>query len=198
MNVVNLNENKELKSSNNTEKEKSKEIEVYNGILKGLKVHIEDEKSKKLYEKGYYGNFENNILILEPLEALLLLERKRLNIYDENDKNYNFRALSEYFVKNIPNFWTKYLVYKDIRSRGYIIRQGFGESIEFRVYDRGVIAGESAAKYLLHPITEGTPLKLVDLAKITKIAKSSRKKLVLTVVDRQGEVTYYQCKEVLL
>ncbi|MHA1230478.1 MAG: tRNA-intron lyase [Candidatus Helarchaeota archaeon] len=178
--------------------EKTREVSTFNASLKGLKVLISDEKSKFLYDKGYYGEYDNGVLELEPIEALLLLERRRIHLTDDEGNEYDFKKLAEFYVNKIPNFWTKYLVYKDLRNRGYIVRQGFGEDIEFRVYDRGATVGKSNAKYLIHPVIEGSPLKLSDLSKITKIAKSSRKKLVLTIVDRQGEVIYYQCKEVIL
>ena len=177
--------------------EKSREIEVFDATLRDLTVYIESGNSKLLHEKGYYGNIQNDILELESIEALLLLERKRIIVKTEDGLEYDFQKLSEFFVNNIPNFWTKFLVYKDLRSRGYIVRKGFDDDIEFRVYNRGAVIGESNAKYLIHPIIEGLPIKLDDLAKITKIAKSSRKKLVLTVIDSSGELTYYHCKEVI-
>jgi len=186
-----------MDTKKNKESEKSKEKEIYNAILKDLNVIIKDQNCRKLYEKGYYGNLDNDTLYLDPNEALLLLERKRLIIKDENGKEYDFKTLTEYFVNKIPNFWVKYLVYKDLRNRGYIVKQGFGDEIEFRVYERGATAGETNAKYLVHPVVEGSPLKLTELSKITKIAKSARKSLILVVVDRQGEVTYYKCKEVV-
>lgn len=193
-----MNEDNEHKmDSELDEEERLYEPEVYEAELKDIKVYIADESNKSLHDKGYYGNMSDNVLVLEPIEALLLLERGRLIVNNQDGEEFDFRKLSEHYVGEIKNFWIKFLVYKDLRSRGYIVRPGFGEDIEFRVYDRGAVIGEDTAKYLIHPVMEGSPLKLTNLAKITKIAKSSRKKLVLTVVDRQGEVTYYQCKEVL-
>ena len=177
--------------------EKQHEVETFDAELRGMNVYATGENIEILQEKGYYGEYNGEILKLEPIEALLLLERNRIRVFAEENKELSFKELSGYFVNRIPNFWTKFLVYKDLRSRGYIVRQGFGEDIEFRVYDRGAEIGKSSAKYLIHPVIEGRPLNLIDLSQITRIAKSSRKKLVLTVVDRQGEVTYYQCKEVL-
>ncbi|MHA1269671.1 MAG: tRNA-intron lyase [Candidatus Helarchaeota archaeon] len=188
----------EQKEPENNTDEKKRESEILIAELRGLKVYINNEQCKSLYEKRYFGNLNNNILELEPIEALLLVERKRILVKSEDGNELSFKSLTEYFVNRIHDFWTKYLVYRDIRSRGYIVRPGYGDDIEFRVYERGAIVGESNAKYLIHPVIEGNPLKLTNLSRITKIAKSSRKKLVLTVVDRQGEVTYYQCKEVIL
>jgi tRNA-intron endonuclease len=191
------NNNNQMENENQEELEKQPEIETFDAVLKELSVYAKGENISILQEKGYYGEYDGQILKLNPIEALLLLERNRIRVFTEENQELSFKELSEYFVNNIPNFWTKFLVYKDLRSRGYIVRQGFGEDIEFRVYDRGAEIGKTSAKYLIHPVIEGRPLNLIDLSQITRIAKSSRKKLVLTVVDRQGEVTYYQCKDVL-
>jgi len=174
------------------------ELEIFDAFLKDNKVYIEKGDIKKFHEKGYYGNLVENRLELEPIEAVLLLERKRLSIKDENKADYDFRSLAKHFVNIIENFWIKYLIYRDLRIRGYIVRPGYGDEIEFRVYDRGAVMGETTAKYLIVSVVEGKPLKLSDLSQINRIAKSSRKKLVLVVVDRQGEPTYYQCKQITL
>ncbi|MHA1650302.1 MAG: tRNA-intron lyase, partial [Candidatus Helarchaeota archaeon] len=126
----------------------------------------------------------------------LLSERKRIKIFDESENQYNFSQITKRFVELYPELWVKYLCYKDLRSRGYIVRAGYGTDIDYRVYDRGAQIGVDAAKYLVHTVVEGTPLKLIALDKITKVAKSNRKKLVLAVVDRVGEVTFYKAQEV--
>jgi tRNA splicing endonuclease len=66
-----------------------------------------------------------------------------------------------------------------------------GDGIDFRVYKRGAKKGTDEAKYLIFTVVEGKPLELRVLDKITKYSISSRKKLVLAVVDRLGEITYY-------
>ena len=123
-------------------------------------------------------------------------ERKRITVFDKEGKEYHFSELVKKFVEGFPDLWVKYLCYKDLRSRGYIVRAGYGTEIDYRVYDRGAQLGTDAAKYLVHTVVEGTPLKLLSLDQITKVAKSNRKKLVLAVVDRVGEVTFYKAQVV--
>lgn len=195
--MIKITENEFNDDSQESNNEESYEPETYEGILKDLKVLIEDENITLLHNRGYYGNLINKCLELDPIEALLMVERNRVIVKSEDGQEFGYKELSEYYVNKIPDFWTKYLVYKDLRNRGYICRKGFGEDIEFRVYERGATIGEDTAKYLIHPVVEGSPVMLTKLSKITKIAKSSRKQLILTVVDRQGELTYYDCKQIL-
>lgn len=166
-------------------------------VIKDNFVSIGKEQANLIYERGYYGQLqEDESLKLDPVETLLLSERKRILIVDSDGTEYNFQKIVQKFSKLYPDLWVKYLCYKDLRSRGYIVRAGYGTGIDYRVYDRGAQIGTDAAKYLVHTVVEGTPLKLSSLDQITKVAKSNRKKLVLAVVDRVGEVTFYKAQEV--
>ncbi|MHA1266247.1 MAG: tRNA-intron lyase [Candidatus Helarchaeota archaeon] len=185
----------ENKSDNDTVLEE-KEEEIF-AQLKDLSVIINKDQARLIFDKGYYGQLqEDQTLKLEPVEALLLSERRRIKVLDEAGNEYNFPKLVKQFIDKIPDLWVKYLCYKDLRSRGYIVRPGYGAEIDYRVYGRGAQIGKDAAKYFVHTVVEGTPLKLISLDNITKIAKSNRKKLVLAVVDRVGEVTFYKAQEV--
>ncbi len=173
-------------------KEEEGEVEVFSGILGDDEVVVEHEAGERLHEKGNYGEFgDDGLLHLEPVEALLLNERGRLSIKDKTDKEYTFRDLVRYFSKRDPKLWIKYLVYRDLKSRGYVVKQGFGGGIDFRLYPRGSKVGEEAAKNLIYIVTEGTPIDLKELDRVTKLAVSTRKQLTMALVNRQGDVVYY-------
>ena len=190
---------KGILNGNNQEEEETTEEkeEIIFALLEDDKVYIKKDQARLIYEKGYFGNLqEDESLILEPVEVFLLCERRRIKICDKAGKEYDFPQIVKKYIEIQPELWVKYLCYKDLRSRGYIVRAGYGEDIDYRVYDRGAQIGTDAAKYLVHTVVEGTPLSLIALDNITKIAKSNRKKLVLAVVDRVGEVTFYKAQEV--
>ena len=81
---------------------------------------------------------------------------------------------------------------RDLRSRGYAVRKGFGAGIGFRVYARGDHPGTNNAKELIYVLKEGIPISLSDLDLVTKTASSSRKSLIFALVDQNGEVNYYK------
>ena len=179
-------------SMNEEEKEEREPYPTQEGKLKDDHVEV-DEGANEVYENGYYGSFDDDRkLMLSPVESLLLIERGRLNVTadDENDA-FTFDEILTYFLKNDPQIWTRYLVYRDLRSRGYIVRTGFGDPIHYRVYPRGGVLGKDEAAYLVCIVVEGTPFKLDILDNVTRQARNVRKKLVLAVVDNVGEVTYY-------
>lgn len=166
---------------------------VAHGKLENASVVIEGEISSKLYNQGYYGELIcNEKLVLNPVEALILLERNRIKVIDNNGKEYTFNELMRYLEKKDKNIWIKYIVYRDLRSRGYIVRLGPGDIAEYRLYERGAKIGRDVAKYLIGIVQEGKPFSLTELDKITKASRSLGKELILAIVDRQGDITYYK------
>ena len=183
--------------------EKSDEKIQVEGAIENDKVVISDlEGIEEFYKISYIGNVEKNregkeILILDSVEVLLLSERHRILIWEDNDKNkkqYDFEDLLTYFTQFDERLWHKYIIYMDLRKRGYIVRTGYGNGIEFRVYKRGADYVKDSAKYLIFPVFEGDPIELRDLDKISRVAMSSRKELIVATVDRLSKPIYYNVK----
>jgi tRNA-intron endonuclease len=156
------------------------------------KVVVEGEYAPVLYEAGYYGTLKDKQkLVLEPEEALLLARRQRILVNQPRVETLEFPLLLERLSEGRPGLWTRFLVYSDLRSRGYVVRTGYGKGLLFRVYPRGAKLNEATAQYFVCAISEGSPLKVEELDGFSKQAKRNRKKLMLAVLDRQGETTYY-------
>lgn len=156
------------------------------------RVVVKGEYAPVLYEAGYYGTLKGTEkLTLEPEEALLLSRRERIQVHDTKGTRLEFSDLLEQLAEGQPGLWTRFLVYSDLRSRGYVVRTGYGKGLLFRVYPRGAKLNEATAKYFVCAISEGSPLKVTELDAFSKQAKRNRKKLMLAVLDRQGETTYY-------
>jgi tRNA-intron endonuclease len=102
----------------------------------------------------------------------------------------DFQGLLQRYERVDENAWAKYLTYRDLRSRGYAIREGFGLGVDFRVYERGEY-GKDTAKYLILSIQEGKPISLEDLANALKQCQSLKKELILAAMNRRGETVYY-------
>jgi tRNA-intron endonuclease len=156
------------------------------------RVVVTGEAAKTLYDAGYYGSLEaGGNLVLEPEETLLLSRRGRIRVLDLKGVPLDFPDLLQQLAKKRTGLWTRYLVYSDLRSRGYVVRTGYGKGVLFRVYPRGAKVNEATAKYFVCAISEGTPLKITELEAFSKQTQQNRKRLMLAVLDRQGETTYY-------
>jgi len=170
---------------------------AFKGHVKGSSVVILGDDASKLWSSGYYGELKDDCLILASFEALYLVERGRLIVYDDG-KRLSFQDLLNHFLKEDPDIWIRYLIYSDLRRRGYVVKSGFGGKISFRVYRRGAVVGKEPAKYLVYGSVEGKPIELTSLSEMVREARSARKDLILAIVDRQGEVTYYDVTQVNL
>ncbi len=183
--------------------EKTEKIQL-EGVIEENKVIISDKNGiDEFYNTSYIGTIEETedhqeILVLNSTEVLLLCERNRILIWENNDKSkklYDFESLLIHFTQYDERLWQKYIIYMDLRKRGYIVRTGFGGGIEFRVYKRGSDFENDTAKYLIYPVFEGNPIELRDLDKMSRVALGSRKDLIVATVDRLSKPIYYSVKK---
>jgi tRNA-intron endonuclease len=127
-------------------------------------------------------------------EAFYLMEKERLYLQDSRGKAISPDAFLKKAQKSDPNFWTKQCVFKDLRNRGYIVKTALKFGAEFRVYDRGVKPGEDHAKWIVYPVHEASVLTWHDFSAKNRVAHSTKKRLMMGIVDEEGDVTYYEIR----
>jgi tRNA-intron endonuclease len=161
---------------------------------------VENPVAQNIYDNGYFGRWiSEKSLILEPEEILLLLDRGKIEIMDLNTgSKITSPEIVAHFTEINKDFWSRYLVYKDLRNRGYVVQIGTQVTAPFRIYSRGGKPGQSVSKTIVFPLPEGEELDLDFLDQIVNQSKIDRKKLLLSVVDRLGDVTYYQASQLQL
>ncbi len=172
--------------------EKIKTTLSENGVVVSSHEEIEGLSSRG------YGVSENGLQRLSFYEALFLLSKEIIEVKEETtEEEVSFQELLRRFQMVDENAWVRYLIYRDLRSRGYVAREGFGLGIDFRVYDRGEY-GKNTAKYLIFGMQEGQPVTLEELARALRYVQSLKKRLVLAVLNRRGEVVYYSLSKLSL
>lgn len=159
--------------------------------LKGFEAVVEDSREAVgfLLDRGY-GKLEDGRIILSPVETLYLASEGKIDVLDEKDYSLSVDRLLSVFLAYDPDIWVKYLVYRDLRSRGYIVKEGVGFGCDFRVYRKGSY-GKEAAKYLVFALPEGRSYKLSELEDIASRTKRLGKDLILAIIDRRGDIVYY-------
>ncbi len=166
--------------------------------LKNNEITVSQPKDiEELTNRGY-GTKHNNRLSLAYYEALYLHSKNIVQIQQtKRKKPLTFQQLLNHYKATDPNAWAKYLIYRDLRSRGYVTREGFGLGTDFRMYERGQY-GTNTAKYLILGIQEGQPITLDNLAQALKAANSQKKELILAVLNRRGEIVHYTLSRLTL
>ena len=166
--------------------------EVQGVLIKNQTVILEPKLQQQLKQKGY-GEMDQNKLLLKSFESLYLLFTGRLAIF-RGKKNVDFDSFLQICKKQDKDILTKFLVYRDLRNRGYTVKDGLGFGSDFRVYDKP-FSPKSSSKFLVFGLNEGKHEKTSKLRKkieeITKIGKEP----IIAVVQRQGEVIYYKISE---
>src|SRR5437867_9154990 len=136
-------------------------LELLEAFLSKNRVYLPNaEKLMELREKAF-GTLTKNNVILNPYETFYLVEKNRVRVVDEKTKKP--RALRELVTRlsiGKPAIWTKYLVYRDLRDRGYLVRVEEG-GFDFETFGKG------ATRRLVSIVFEGGESTLDKLAKLS-------------------------------
>jgi tRNA-intron endonuclease, archaea type len=168
------------------------------GKLIGDKVMVEEDYELFLpfYDRSNFGEIhgvKTKRIELGLPEALYLMERDKLVVFSGKTK-----LDLEKFVRNArkaeKHFWTRYRVYRELRTRGYTLKTALKFGADFRVYRRGVKMGEDHAKWVLFCTAESDSLTWRQFSAMNRVANSTRKHLLVGVVDDDGDVTYYEIR----
>jgi tRNA-intron endonuclease len=172
------------------------EAQPIRGELTEEGVVVADPKAvAELAQRGY-GVKEAGRLRLQDHEALYLLHIKRLTLTREG-REVTPEELVSWALKRDPEAWTRFMVYRDLRSRGYVVREGFGFGVDFRVYERGQY-GVKPATRVVFALREGGELSLKKLAEYVDQITRMGKVATLAVLERRGEIVYYQVSKARL
>ncbi len=167
------------------------QLRPFKGVLKEDGILVADRERFGELEESGYGSREGKDLVLRDYEALYLVYGKKLDLEDRSGKQVTFEKLAEFAQKKAGDSWTKFVIYRDLRSRGYIVREGFGFGTDLRVYERGDYP-KKPAKYVVFALDEGIEKGMADLQKSVKEMAKMGKEAIIAVIERRGEVIYYK------
>ena len=160
-----------------------------------LRIVIEETASQNQLRSKGFGEIQDSEFVLQAYEALYLIHTRRLVLSSSKAKNIDFGRLFDITLKYDKDILTKFLIYRDLRSRGYVAKEGFGFGVDFRVYERGEFE-RKPAKYVIFGVKEGVHTEAEAfsdaLDQITKMGKSA----VVAVIERRGEIVYYKTSKV--
>ncbi len=160
-------------------------------VMDGDEVMVTERNRFGELEESGYGTKESGELRLRDYESLYLLYAKKLDLEDKSGKKVSFENLAEHAQKKEGDAWTKFVIYRDLRSRGYIVREGFGFGTDLRVYERGDYP-KKPAKYVVFALDEGIEKGMADLQKSVREMAKMGKEAIIAVIERRGEVIYYK------
>lgn len=169
------------------EKLKELNIECY---MEGSRIIIWNPKhGYLLYEAGFFGKplgirkpkvYKYNVPYeLSFYDALYLLDLGIIRV-KKNNKNLSRKKIINMASKAVDDFMAKYVVYKDLRDRGFIVKPGMKFGADFVVYVYG--PGIDHSPFAVSVFSKKITLKGQDFLRSGRLSWSVRKKWVLACV----------------
>ncbi len=169
------------------------ESQITGKLIKNTVKVLDQSIQNELLAKGYGERYDDEF-ILNSFEALYLLYTKKLQVL-KITKKISFNSLIEIYKKDESDIFTKFLIYRDLRNRGYVAKNGFGFGSDFLVYEKGQF-GKRGAKYLIFALNEGTQEKILRVQRNIEQITHMGKEPIIAVIERRGEVIYYKISKI--
>ena len=161
-------------------------------FVDGSIVSREFYETVPLYDRSCYGAIAkgNHLFTLE--EAYYLVQEQKITIVDSRNRPYTQDRLLKRLNRLQKHFLVRFSVYSDLRKKGYIPKTALKFGSSFRVYDKGIKPGQDHARWIVFPVDETDVLRWYDFCAQSRIAHSTKKKLLIAVVDAEKDVSYYE------
>lgn len=132
--------------------------------------------------------------VIHKLGALYLID-KEITIDDINlAQHFDMDDLIKKFSKHDPYILPKYLIYRDLMDRGYVVVNGYGKGIDLLVYDRGDFPDKPPSIRVIG-VEEGDKISIRRLLNEVYLGNLNKKKIIIAVIERRGEIVYYKLND---
>ena len=161
------------------------------GILDGDIVVVKEQREgSQLYNRGNYGYPRSGGGVdLDLVEATFLSECRRLDVVKDGEP-FPFDSLFTYSAAVYDGFDIVYMVYRDLRQRGFVVKIESG-TYDMSVFPRGMTMANSRPVYMVKAVSERTAIDISTFISEAEDVKGMKKQLLYGVVDEEGDVTYY-------
>ncbi len=166
-------------------------MEKINSHLSGNIVTSNVAEAYSLCKKSSFGEQDEDKIRYSLPEALFLVETNKMQIFSKN-KILTKEELLTKFKRIDKKIQIKYIVFKDLRKKGYVVKTALKFGSDFRVYEKGAKPGTKHAKWIVFVDNESEKLTWHEFSAKNRVAHSTRKKLLLAIVDEESSVTYYE------
>ncbi len=161
-------------------------------VLISNKVIVEEKKLKdQLIQKGF-GEKADRQLVLDLKEALFLLEKGKIALEDKEGKKVKEKELLKYASRKEKGFYKKFIVYRDLRDRGFCAKTGFKFGFDFRVYPRGKKPGEEHTYWAINVRTQDERISMIEFSRMVRLAGNLKTILLIAIVDSENDINYYE------
>lgn len=159
--------------------------------ITGQIISSNTSEAHTLYKKSRFGESKAGKIQYSLSEVLFLVEKGKMEILSRN-KKVPEKDLINKFRRIDKKIQIKYPVFKDLREKGYVIKTALKFGADFRVYDKGSKPGKTHAKWIVFTEHESNKLTWHEFSAKNRVAHSTKKNLLLAIVDEEGDISYYE------
>jgi tRNA-intron endonuclease len=155
-------------------------------------ISSNSSEAHALYKKSSFGEQVGDKVHYTLTEAAFLVDKGKMDIFDSRGKKIPKKDLLKKLHKIDKRIQIKYPVYKDLRKKGYVVKTALKFGADFRVYDKGKRPGTAHAKWIVFVDHESSKLTWHEFSAKNRVAHSTKKNLLLAIVDEEGDISYYE------
>ena len=150
-------------------------------------VSSNTQEAFTLNKKSSFGERVGDKINYSLAEALFLVEQGRMEILSRGKK-----VPAKRILRLDKRLQLKYPVFKDLRKKGYIVKTALKFGADFRVYEKSSRPGKNHAKWIVFVVHESKKISWHEFAAKNRVAHSTKKKLLLAIIDEEESITYYE------
>jgi len=165
-------------------------------LVLGTELTLENSsKAKELAKKSQFGTEQKDgTFVLSFVEGVYLADREKAILVDSKSRPLDATTFKRRVARKDKRFLVTYPVYATLRDRGYVVKTALKFGADFRVYDRGVKVGDDHSKWVVFAVHERDALTWYDFSAKNRVAHSTRKRLLICVVDDEGDVSFWESR----
>ena len=161
-------------------------------LFSGEKITSNSQDAFSLYQKSIFGEKKRNKIEYALVEALYLIQENKMEIFNVSGKKITQEQILKKARKLDKKIELKLTTYTDLRKKGYLPKTALKFGAEFRIYDKGHKPGKNHARWLLYITKEHDSLAMHEFTAKNRVAHSTKKNLLIAIVDEESDVTYYE------
>jgi tRNA-intron endonuclease len=158
------------------------------------KITSNSKSAHDLFSSQRFGERMDERILYSLSETLYLIQEGKMDLLDSKNQKIDKKEIMKKFEKIDKKFKTKYLVFKNLRKNGYVVKPALKFGADFRVYEKGKKVSDDHSKWICFAVSENQPLTWQDFSAKNRVAHSTNKNLLIAVVDEEGDVTYFEVK----
>lgn len=167
-----------------------------NKILANIVGQVISSNSQEAFQISngrHLGERKNDQIQYSIFEALYLVKKGKMKVVSKG-KEINEKDLVKKFGARDKKLLVKGAVFNDLRDKGYVVKSALKFGAEFRVYDKGSKPKESHAKWIVFTDHESKKMTWHEFSSKNRVAHSTKKNLLIAIVDEEEDITYYEVK----